>query len=145
MAGRVRACHGCLRRTAERRGRNGLFGRLLARISKLGRLRDVRAVFEPHLQNQARRVQVDDDARAEIAQLVPVLEPAARTERFAIDRHRLVAADGLHEGRVVEHVEHHHRRSAGTGQAQFAVAAGADANRQTLGVYLSFTFDIPDE
>ena len=145
MAALVRRCRWRLCRTPERRRRNGLLDRLLAGIAEFGRLRDIGAVFEPDLQGQAVRIQVDDDAAAEITQLVPVLQSATRSQRLAVDRHRFVAADGLHERHVVEHVEHHDRRGARTRQAQFAVAAGADANRQASRVYASFAFDIPDD
>ena len=49
------------------------------------------------------------------------------------------------EGDVVEHVEHHDRAAAGTRQAQIAIAAGTDAQRQTFRFYWSFAFNIPDE
>jgi hypothetical protein len=88
---------------------------------------------------------VHEDPAAEVTQLVPVLQASAGSERLSVDRHRFVSADGLNEGHVIEHIEHHDRRRARTRQAQFAVAAGADAHRQTLCVYLPLAFDIPDD
>ena len=141
----VRAYRGRFGRAPERGRRNGLFGRLVARGIRFGRPGDVSAVFEPNLQRQLRVVEVHANAAAEVTELVPVMQPAACGQRLAVDRHRVVAPYRLHEGNVVEDVEHHHGRGPGSGQTQLAVAACADANRQALRVYPPFAFDVPDE
>ena len=88
---------------------------------------------------------MDIDAAAEIAQLVAVLQAPAGSQWLAVDRHRLVAADRLHERDIVEHVEHHDGTATRSRQAQPAIAAGADAQRQTLSLYSSFAFNVPDD
>ena len=68
-----------------------------------------------------------------------------RLERLAVDRQRACTPHWLDERGAVEQVEQCDRLAAGSGQAQLALAAGADTQRQLLSVYSSFAFNIPDE
>ena len=132
-------------RALECRGRNVL---VLAGRRVVGQLRGlghISAVLEPNLEDQPILAGPNDDVAAVEQQLVLVLQAAAGGERLAIELHAGIATDGLHERHAVEEVEQHDRAAAGAGQAQRAIAAGPDAQRQLVGTDAPLSLDVPDK
>ena len=130
---------------ATKRGRcNGLIGRLRLGIGQFRRLGNVGAVLEPNVEGQLAAAGANGDATAVVLQLVAVNEPTACRERVAVKRQRLRATDRLHERRAVEQVDQCDGRTAGSRQANLAVAPGAYAQWQVGGAEATLTLDVPD-
>ena len=129
----------------ECRRRYRLLGRDRVGIRLLGRLRDVGTVLELHSQFEALVGTQNADSAAVKLDLVAVGEAPACGQGIAVDRDRIVAAHGLHERLTVQQVEQDDGSTTGPGQADRAIAARADAQRQLPGIDSTFALYIPDK
>ena len=132
------------RRTPEGRGRNCLVLTCRRCIRQFRRLGHVRAVLEFDLERQPAVDGLDDDSAAIELQFVIVVQPRARNQRLAVELHTRIPSERLHERCTVEQVQQHDGAATRAGQAQRAVAAGADAQRQLVRADTPFALDVPN-
>ncbi len=86
------------------------------------------------MQRQRIILLADDDPGAEELEFVAMRQLARGTEFVAIDLERSAAPDRLHERLAIQFVEDCDRAAAGSGQANLAIRAGTQAQRQVCDV-----------
>jgi hypothetical protein len=130
--------------TLKCRRRDRLLTGLRAGIWQIRWLGYIGAVFKANLKSQAIIRIRNSDPAAEELNFIAIGQAPTGVQWLAVDLHRAIATNRLHERRAVEHIQQHVWSAARSGKPNSTITASTNPQWQTFCRYASFAVNISD-